>query len=226
MADGLRGISVIAFDIDGTLYPSYRLNLRVCGYFLRHLGFFLHYNKVRKQLHRTAPLADFYEYQGRLLALEMHCTVEEAKANIQSIVYDGLKPHFCRIKPFRGMQEAIAALHAAGYRIALLSDFPPSQKGELWGIVPHCELILGSEALGALKPSKYPFGVMAQALGVPLESILYVGNSVRCDVRGANNAGMKSAYLLPLWRRLLRRPLKEADICFANYRQLQDIVLK
>ena len=32
-------------------------------HFLRHLPFFLQYNKVRKVLHRTAPLPDFYEYQ-------------------------------------------------------------------------------------------------------------------------------------------------------------------
>lgn len=222
----LAGISVIAFDIDGTLYPSYRLNVRAAAYCLRHLGFFLHYRKVRQQLHRTAPLPDLYEYQARLLAMELGCTVEEAKAKIQSIVYDGLKRHFDRIKPFRGMRETIEALRAAGYRIAILSDFPPSQKGELWGIIPQCELVLGSEDTGALKPSKYPFGIMAQALGVPLESILYVGNSVRYDVNGANNAGMKSAYLLPLWRRLLRRPLASADICFSSYRQLKDIVLQ
>lgn len=222
----LAGISVIAFDIDGTLYPSYRLNIRVALYCLRHIGFFLRYNKVRKQLHRTAPLPDLYEYQARLLARELGCTVEAAKADIQRIVYDGLKRHFEHIKPFRGMRETVAALKAAGYRIAILSDFPPEQKGELWGIIPYCELILGTEDLGALKPSKYPFGIMAQALNVPLESILYVGNSVRYDVKGANNAGMKCAYLLPLWRRLLRRPLASADICFSNYRQLQDMLVK
>lgn len=221
----LDGVSVIAFDIDGTLYPTHSLNIRIWFYVLRHLRFFLHYSKVRKIMHRTAPLADFYGYQARLLAEELSCSVEVARAKIQQIIYDGMKPYFTRIKPFRGMQEAIAAFKAAGYRIALLSDFPPEQKGELWGIIPYCELILGSEDLGALKPSKYPFGVMALALNVPIQNILYVGNSIRYDVKGAKNAGMKCAYLLPLWRRLLRRPLKEADICFSNYRQLQEIVI-
>ena len=222
----LEGISVIAFDIDGTLYPSYRLNMRIACYFLRHLGFFLQYNKVRKQLHRTAPLPDLYEYQGRLLAMQLGCTVEEAKAKIQTIVYDGLKKYFDRIKPFPYMRESILALKDAGYRIAILSDFPPSQKGELWGIVPYCELILGTEDIGALKPSKYPFGIMAQALDVPLQQILYVGNSIRCDVNGAKAAGMKTAYRMPLWRRLLRRKPANADICFSSYRQLRDIMIE
>ena len=222
----LEGISVIAFDIDGTLYPSWRLYLRVVPHFIRHLRFFLHYNKVRRQLHRTAPLADFYEYQGRLLAEELGCTVETAKEKIRGNVYDGLKKYFKHLKPFKGMAETIRALKAAGYRIAILSDFPPSQKGDMWGIIPECELILGSEDIGALKPSKYPFGVMLQLLDVKPGQVLYVGNSRRCDVGGANAAGMKSAYLLPLWRRILRRPLAEADISFGTYRQLKNIVLQ
>ncbi|MCR5725001.1 MAG: HAD family hydrolase [Treponema sp.] len=222
----LNGISVIAFDIDGTLYPSWALYLRVVPYFLANLRFFLHYNKVRKQLHHTAPLPDFYEYQGRLLAKELDCTVDEAKEKINRIVYDGLRPYFTKLKPFSGMQDAIRNMKAAGYRIAILSDFPPAQKGNIWGILSECELVLGSEELGALKPSKYPFGVMAQLLKTEPEHILYVGNSKRCDVRGANNAGMKSAFLLPLWRRVLHRPFPEADISFGSYRQLQDIVLQ
>ncbi len=71
----------------------------------------------------------------------------------------------------------------------------------------------------------YPFGIMAQQLGVQNHEILYVGNSIRSDIRGARNAGMKTAYIMPLWRRILRRPLAEADISFENYRKLLKIVL-
>ena len=63
-------------------------------------------------------------------------------------------------------------------------------------------------------------------LGVKPEEILYVGNSAKYDVLGAKNAGMKTAYLEPLWRRLLHKPLKDADISFKNYRQFQEIALK
>ena len=117
-------------------------------------------------------------------------------------------------------------MRAAGYRLALLSDFPPEQKGDVWGLIPYCELVLGSEKIGALKPSKYPFGVMAQALGVEFSQILYVGNSIRYDVKGAKNAGMKTAYLLSGWRKFFNKKLPEADISFANYRQFTDIVIQ
>lgn len=222
----LKDVSVVAFDIDGTLYPAWRLNIRLVGYVLRHLNFYIHYSRVRKIMHRTAPLPDFYEYQGRLLAEELDCTVDEAKEKIQRIVYDGMLPYFEKVKPYRDVQKCFLALKDAGYRIALMSDFPPEQKGEMWGLIPYCELILGTEAIGALKPSKYPFGMMAMALNVEHDKILYVGNSRKYDLTGAKNAGMKCAIIVPWWRSLSRRSLKEADFCFRNYRQFMDIVLQ
>ncbi|MBQ6781513.1 MAG: HAD family hydrolase [Treponema sp.] len=222
----LENISVIAFDIDGTLYPSWALNVRIVVYFLRNLRFFLSFNKVRKQLHKTAPVADFYEYQARLLAIELDCSVQNAKSMIQQIVYDGLKPVFERIKPFKYVRDAFQRLKDSGYRLAILSDFPPSQKGEMWGLLPYCDAVLGAEEIGALKPSKYPFGILARVLNVAETEILYVGNSVRYDVIGARNAGLKSAYLLPWWRKFLHLKHPNADISFSNYRQFAKIVIQ
>lgn len=222
----ITGIKAIAFDIDGTLYPEWRLYIRIAGYFLKHISFFLHYNKVRSILHRTAPLADFYEYQARLLA-EIMCTdPETAKDAINDICYEGLKPYFVKVKPFDNVYETVCAFKSAGLKIAILSDFPPEQKGRVWGIRSLCDICLGSEEIGALKPSKYAFGILAQQLNVKPEEILYVGNSVKYDVRGAKNAGMKSAYLMDFKHRLLNRPCSEADISFKTYRQLRNIVLQ
>ena len=66
----------------------------------------------------------------------------------------------------------------------------------------------------------------AEELKVAPEKILFVGNSRKYDVAGSKAAGMKSAYLLA-WRYRIFRFLnvKEADITFTNYRQLQDFVL-
>lgn len=221
----LGKIKAVAFDIDGTLYPSFSLYVRLLPYIIRHIRFYYHFNRVRKIMHRTAPLPDFYEYQGRLMAEEMGISSARARAMIKLIAYDGLKPYFNKIKPFKYVQETFVKLHEKGYKIALLSDFPPSQKNEMWGLIPYCDLILGSEAIGALKPSKYPFGVMAMALELEREEILYVGNSVRFDVRGANNAGMKSAVIAPRLKRFFSKKIKEADISFSNYRQFLKYVL-
>ena len=222
----MEGIKAVAFDIDGTLYADWKLNVRLAFYVLRHLSFFLKYSRVRKIMHRTAPLADFYEYQARLLAFAMKTSAEEAKENIRKICYDGMKPYFCKFKPYPHTKECIEKLKEKGYKIGILSDFPPDQKGDIWGMRELCDVCIGSEESGALKPSLYPFGILALKLDVKPGEVLYVGNSIRYDVKGALNAGMRSAYLLKGWRKIFNKPPKDVDISFKNYRQLLDIVLK
>ena len=222
----LEGIKAVAFDIDGTLYPDWKLYLRIIPYFMRNLSFYSRFNRVRKILHRTAPLADFYEYQARLLGRMMGISREEAKIHIQTICYDGMMAYFRRIKPYPYVLECIRSFKAAGLKIGILSDFPPEQKGNIWGIRELCDVCIGSEESGALKPSKYPFGILSMKLGVEPGEILYVGNSVKYDVLGSRNAGMKSAYLLKGFKKIFNIKEKDADISFKNYRQLSDIVLQ
>ena len=222
----MKDIKAVAFDIDGTFYPNYRLYIRLIPYFFKHLSFFRKFNKVRHVLHKTAPLPDLFEYQSRLLAEEMNVSNEMAKDYINKVCYDGLKPYFLKVKPYSQVYETVVALKAAGLKIGILSDFPPEQKGSIWGIRSLCDVCIGSEESGALKPSIYPFGILARKLELKPEEILYVGNSLKYDVGGAKNAGMKSAYLLKGFRKIFNIKSSEADISFKNYRQLKNIVLK
>ena len=221
----MQGIKAVAFDIDGTLYNDIKLYVSMTFYVLKHLKFFINFSKVRKELHKTAPLADFYEYQARLLSKHMRVTSEKAKDLIECISYEGMKPYFLKLKPYPQVYETFVALKASGLKVALLSDFPPEQKGGVWGVRSLCDVCMGSEEAGALKPSLYPFGILTSRLGVKPEEILYVGNSKIYDVLGARNAGMKTAYLLKGLRALFNVPLKEADVSFKNYKQLRNIVL-
>ncbi len=222
----IEGIKAIAFDIDGTLYSDLSLYIRLPFYFLRNIKFFHHYNYVRKALHKTAPLSDFFEYQARLLAERMKISSQEAKLLIDKVCYKGLEPYFRHVKPYKNVYRTIKSFKDAGYKIGILSDFPPSQKGDIWGVLSLCDVCLGSEECGALKPSLYPFGMLAKSLNVKPEEILYVGNSLKCDVRGAKNAGMKAAYLLKGFKKIFGIKCREADISFKSYRQLGKIVLE
>ena len=154
----MKDIEAIAFDIDGTLYSDMSLYIRILPYFLKRLPFFLAYNRARKILHRTAPLADFYEYQARLLAEELKIDSAKAKQMIQENVYDGMKPFFKKIKTFKGVHQLFEECKNRNLKIGILSDFPPEQKGDIWGLASMCDVIMGSEECGALKPSIYTFG--------------------------------------------------------------------
>ena len=111
----LDGISAVAFDIDGTLYSSPQFYVRIIPYFLKNFAFYLKYNKVRKILHHTAPLPDFYEYQARLFSELTGLSVPESKKKIQEIVYDGLIPYFKKIKTFKYVEESFKKIKEAGY---------------------------------------------------------------------------------------------------------------
>ena len=117
---------------------------------------------------------------------------------------------------------SIKKLKDKGYKIGILSDFPPEQKGEIWGIKKICDVVLGAEDAGALKPSVIPFNKLAENLGIPSENILYVGNSHKYDVMGAKKAGMKATWIqTPGFFK--KRSSKIADISFFHYNQLEKV---
>ena len=231
IASKIPGIEAIAFDIDGTLYPAWKLSLRAIPFFIRHIRFMKAFAKVRRVLHEYSSsepdkaLPDFFKIQNELLATHLSVSAQEAGAFLDREIYKGWKKIFLHIRPYPFAKEAITRLKEAGFKIGILSDFPPEQKGSVWGILPLCDVALDSEAVGALKPSRIPFLKLAAALNTPCERILYVGNSKAYDVAGASSVGMKTAYIAhPLVSFLKKKP-PYADISFSNYRQFLKYVL-
>ena len=224
----LGEIDAVAFDIDGTLYRNGNLYLRLVPHYLRNLRFFRKYNAVRKELRASEEnqkgYEDFFAAQKNLLAAKLSCSPEQAGQLLDEIVYSGLKKYFQKIKPCRGAARLICRLKNAGFKIALLSDFPPEQKGELWGIKENCDLLLSTEEIGALKPSARPFEVLAGKLGVPAERILYIGNSHSYDVMGPKSLGMKAGWFVPRIKGFFGCRSKVADITFWSYSQLERLI--
>ncbi|HZK20306.1 MAG TPA: HAD family hydrolase, partial [Treponemataceae bacterium] len=64
----MKDIKAVAFDIDGTLYPAYALNILVIPHFLVNMRFFILFNKVRNDLRKHAQLQNLLEFQAQLLS--------------------------------------------------------------------------------------------------------------------------------------------------------------
>ena len=224
----LGEIDAVAFDIDGTLYTNGEFYTRMIPHYLGNLRFFRKYNEVRKELRKKPEnktgYEDLFAVQNELLAQKLGCTSEQAWEKLDRIVYTGLKKYFEKIKVCRNAPELIQRLKEAGVKIALLSDFPPEQKGEVWGIKKNCDVILGTEEIGALKPSARAFEVLAQKLGVAPERVLYVGNNHSYDVDAPKAVGMKAAWFIPKIKGLLGCRSKVADITFWDYSQLEKFI--
>jgi len=239
----LSGISAVAFDLDGTLYPNYSLNLRLLPFLFRHCRFMLAFGRARNiirqeqaelaaraELAAQATLAvqpsssiDFYDRQAQLVAEQLNAQKEEIRERIDRLIYRGWEPFFLKIKPFPHVKEVLGELRAAGMKLGLLSDFPPDIKLEYLGLSGLWDTVLSTESIGALKPAVRPFEELARALGCRPGQILYVGNSRRYDVEGAKRAGLKAALLnigFPVITGV------KADFTFRSYRQLRNFMLQ
>ena len=217
----LTNIKAVAFDIDGTLYRAWKFNIRALPYLTFHSFFFLKYGLVRNIMHKTPATDRFVMLQASHMAKKLGCTPEEAEQRLEKVVYKGLEKFFVKIKPCRGAVEFIKQLKENNYKLALLSDFPPEQKGDIWGIKSLCDVVLGSEEAGALKPASTPFERLAKDLNLEPQEILYVGNNHKYDIEGAHNFGMKTAWItMP---GLIHRRSKIADITFCHYKKLSEL---
>jgi putative hydrolase of the HAD superfamily len=111
--------------------------------------------------------------------------------------------------------------------LGLLSDFPPGRKLELLGLGSSFDTVLSTEQTGFLKPHGEPFRRFSEALGIPPQEILYVGNSPHLDAGGALAAGMGAALIQrgPFSTGMYRKKKKQDCFTFSAYRQLQEYVL-
>jgi putative hydrolase of the HAD superfamily len=222
---GLK-FSAVAFDLDGTLYPNYRLYVRLLPFLCRHWPLVAALGKARKiirqeqELPPTSVLSDFHVHQAQLVAKLLHAPPEQIREKIDRLVYRDWERHFTAIKLFPHVREVLSGLRSAGLQMGLLSDFPPLVKLKNLGLEDCWDIVLCSEDTGTIKPALRPFMELADALKCPPAQMLYVGNSRRYDMAGAKRAGMKTAL-----RTLSGRSGGVVDLAFHDYRQLRDFVL-
>lgn len=212
-------IRAVAFDIDGTLYPNWQMVVASIPTFLLAPRAVFQFGKVRREIRTITYDGDFYDYQARLLALRLGCSTERARRILARRFYEVWKWSYACIWPFPHLRETMIALQSAGLKLGVLSDFPPARKLEALGVDDVPETVICSEQTGYLKPNALPFIALARSLGLKPEEILYVGNNYAYDVKGAREAGMKTAYL---GRHGSRHPA--ADIYFSSFPQLREKV--
>jgi putative hydrolase of the HAD superfamily len=227
MRESIKGI---AFDLDGTLYPNYRLNIKLIPFILKEWRLLASFGRARRIIRkeqRTSAVSqnDFYKYQAEIIAKILAAPAKPLQEKIDRLIYRGWEPLFKNIKLFKEAAATLAALKEAGCKLGILSDFPLEKKLEYLGISGIWDAIICSESCGAIKPHERPFAELAQAMSLPPENILYVGNSHSYDVAGAYRAGMKTAWIRSVFfpGGGLKKP--KPNFTFSNYRQFYNFML-
>ena len=215
-------LRAVAFDVDGTLYPNASMYLHSLGLAAANIRLLKTLEQVRAEL-RAQPDAsdDFHRVQARLVAAHLGLSPERAYALIEGRVYTRWYKIFKKLRPFRGLAEAVGEFHNAGLKLGVLSDFPIRHRLEDLGLTGPWDCAFSSEETGYLKPHPQAFLVLADRLGLPPSDILYVGNSYSYDVLGAAAAGMPCAHLTSS-----PRPGSQAVLSFSRYEQLRNFVFR
>jgi HAD superfamily hydrolase (TIGR01549 family) len=107
-----------------------------------------------------------------------------------------------RMDPVEDATGTLETLSGAGYRLAILSNWPLAltidRFAEAHGWLPYLDAIVVSERVGVIKPHPSIFRAAEAALGLTqtdAASILHVGDDWAADVVGARQAGWRAAFL-------------------------------
>ena len=118
---------------------------------------------------------------------------------------DHLRHVLSHVDPYPDAHDTIEALAQQGYLLALLSN---ADEDFLQSALSRARLrfsiIQSSESLRAYKPHRAIFNALCARASCEPHEVLYVGDSANADVGGAQNAGMRTA-----WVRRDERPLPE-----------------
>jgi putative hydrolase of the HAD superfamily len=222
----------VAFDLDGTLYPNYRFYALLIPFVLKEQVLIRAFGKARNMTRAGQEMQeqDFYDEQARVVGELLGKDPLVIKKKIETLIYRGWEPLFKKIKLFNHVHDTLSCLKEHGFKLGLLSDFPTEQKLKNLHLEHYWDTVVCSEVTGRLKPAPVSFLKLAENLSADPQRILYVGNSVRYDVAGARNVGMKTGLKVPFYFPFhfkgVNKPVNNADFTFHDYRQLCEYVLR
>lgn len=93
--------------------------------------------------------------------------------------------------------EALTELRRQGFALGAVSNWSPRLLAlwEHWGLNPYFDTLVVSDVVGFHKPDPRIFDVALEALQVPPEEAIHVGDDYEADVQGARAAGIKPVLL-------------------------------
>ncbi len=212
-------IQAVAFDIDGTLYPNWRMKRHSLLFFLRYCRLIYFFAKVRKKIRGKNPILNLRETQGAMLAPLIKMSPSDAELLVETVIYSKWEGIFRKVRPYGNVRETLVYLKARGIRLGVLSDFPVGNKLKYLGLDGLWDVAMSSEETNYLKPRPEPFGELAKRLGCKPHEMVYVGNSLEYDIEGARGVGMKT--ILVSWR---KKAVPSGTVVISNYKNFLKVL--
>jgi len=222
----------VLFDLDGTLYAQFPLRVAmlgemgvVCGASIARGGARIPrvlraFRSMREELRHHDDLGEpLAVRQYSAVSAKLGCSPED----VESIVHEWMYRRplkwlaYCRR---RGVMELLRFLEVRGIPKGVLSDYPAHDKLAALGLAGRFDPVLSAvdPEVGAFKPDPRGYLVAAARWGVPPASVLYVGDRIDVDAKGAVAAGMACAVLT-------REPAVGSGVfAIADFKELQSVI--
>jgi phosphoglycolate phosphatase len=194
----MRGKRVLIFDLDGTLIDSLGDLHAAANRLLAELG------RAGLSLDETRPMVGdgVRKLVERALAARPGAPVETDAAVARFLaLYEAAPATLTR--PYAVVPETLAALRAAGFRLALCTNKPERLTRlilDRLSLGAFFERIVGGDTLAFRKPDPRILTELAAMLGTPLDQAALIGDS-EVDAATATEAGMAFVLMTYGYRR-------------------------
>mgnify|MGYP000339076802 CR=1 FL=1 len=204
-------IEAIVFDFDGTLVDYFDSDIKS----LKHLHSVVEAKVSFEEFLETAvdEIMQFHRLVEKRLIdpLLMHRFRLEKTFKAHGMQWDDSALEIYKTElfrtcvPFDGVVEILAQLRER-FRLGLITNaydgVVQRKRIAVSGLENYFDEILISGDIGLYKPDPQVFHILLNRIGVVPEKAIYIGDSIKHDVAGANSAGMKSVLFSKSSKRL------------------------
>lgn len=202
-------IKAVIFDIDNTLYDYDKAHeaafSELCLYVREQFGwepeFFERehkaaYREIREELGAQSAVHNRLIRYQRILE-KNGCPLYPHVTAMAVLYWTSL---INAMVPNEGAAEVFARLKERGLTIGIGTDmtaYVQFRKLEKLGLLPYVDFVVTSEESGAEKPGEKMFKLCRKKAAAEAQECLFVGDSLKKDVRGACAAGMQACHFSP-----------------------------
>jgi putative hydrolase of the HAD superfamily len=192
-----RAIRGVLFDLDNTLYNRDRAFSQWADAFIA-AQFPDHTPEERAEIHAVTMILDARGYTTKAILFtqlkERYPTIETPVEEICEAFYAGWLQYMTLDPSTIALLDQLAARQIP---FGIITNGPVQQELKIrqMGLDARTDCIFVSDLFGCAKPDARIFHAAAEALGVPCEEILFVGDNPHADILGASAVGMTTAWI-------------------------------
>lgn len=202
-------IKAVIFDVDNTLYSYTKAHGKafaaLSAYADKNLGLSPeNFENLHKRAERElrAYMGNVAAVHNRLIRYQIMLENSDLPLYPHALNMDELywNTLIDAAVPSDGALDALKLLKKQGVRIGIGTDMTARiqfKKLTALGLLPYIDFLVSSEEAGAEKPDPVIFRRCAAKAGCKEQECLFVGDSLKKDVLGAEAAGLKAVWYCP-----------------------------